>query len=221
MARLFSFHSYRAGLATALHAAGVPDDMIQLICRWMCPESLRRYRVIGLREHEQNVNRAVDVNVDSIQAANVPKVANNEGFALMLSELVHANSRASNQLAKQFDSANSSFPPNAQALRTPSPKTARVRAHPYSHRTDAHPAPAQPPPNLVPASSPLVGDSIVVAHTAWPTWRCAEFGGLGWSAVVKRVSSYACRVTFDVARTRDGRPYADAVVPRSHLLRLS
>ena len=50
-AQLFSFHSYRAGLATALHAAGVEDSIIQLICRWMCPESLHRYRLIGLREH--------------------------------------------------------------------------------------------------------------------------------------------------------------------------
>lgn len=30
-AALFTFHSYRSGLATALHAAGVPDAMIQLI----------------------------------------------------------------------------------------------------------------------------------------------------------------------------------------------
>ena len=35
VALLYTLHSYRSGLATALHAANVPDDMIQLICRWM------------------------------------------------------------------------------------------------------------------------------------------------------------------------------------------
>ena len=52
-ASVFSFHSYRAGLATALHAAGVKDSMIQLICRWMCPESLHVYRRMGVAEHER------------------------------------------------------------------------------------------------------------------------------------------------------------------------
>ena len=33
IALLYSFYSYRSGLATALHAVGVEDAMIQLICR--------------------------------------------------------------------------------------------------------------------------------------------------------------------------------------------
>ena len=52
-ASLYSWHSYRSGLATALHAAGVDDAMIQLICRWMCPESLHVYRRMGVTEHER------------------------------------------------------------------------------------------------------------------------------------------------------------------------
>lgn len=36
-ASVFTWHSFRVGLATALHAAGVEDPMIQLMCRWMCP----------------------------------------------------------------------------------------------------------------------------------------------------------------------------------------
>ena len=36
-AALYTFHSFRSGLATALHAAHVDDSMIMLICRWMCP----------------------------------------------------------------------------------------------------------------------------------------------------------------------------------------
>ena len=40
--------SRRSPLASALHAAGVDDAMIQLICRWMCPESLHVYRRMGV-----------------------------------------------------------------------------------------------------------------------------------------------------------------------------
>ena len=39
VAALYPWHSFRSRLATALHAANVPDSMIMLICRWMSPES--------------------------------------------------------------------------------------------------------------------------------------------------------------------------------------
>ena len=74
MALLYSFHSYRSGLATALHAAGVEDAMIQLICRWMCLESLHVYRRMGTREHERLINLASSMNVDAIQSGNVVRV---------------------------------------------------------------------------------------------------------------------------------------------------
>jgi len=210
-AAVFSFHSYRAGLATALHAAGVEDAMIQLICRWMCPESLHRYRVVGLREHEQYINNASNHSVDSIQASNVPKVANNAGFADMLSELVEANSAPAKRMAAQYDSEC------ARAL-TAAPND---QTTPSRKRT-APPAPLPAEPALpTPLTQPAAfhpGMEIVVASSAWPTWKCAEHGGSGWAAIVRRVASSACRVSFTVARTRDGRPYADAVVPKTHLM---
>jgi hypothetical protein len=46
-ASLFSWHSYRSGLCCALFAVGCPDAINQLICRWMCPESLLAYRRMG------------------------------------------------------------------------------------------------------------------------------------------------------------------------------
>ena len=203
---LFSFHSYRAGLATALHAANVPDDMVQLICRWMCPQSLRRYRVVGLREHEQFVNKAIGTSVDSIQAGNVPKVANNEGFALMLKELVNSNSRHSGQLAKQFETASKTPPPVYPSVAQTPPRVPRS------------PSVVQPsPPAVRPSSDLRVGDKVIVRAAAWPHETCKEFGGMGWAATVKRVSASACKVFFDVARTRDGRPY-EQMVPRVHLL---
>jgi hypothetical protein len=36
----------------------VEDGMIQLICRWMCPESLHVYRRMGVAEHEALIRRA-------------------------------------------------------------------------------------------------------------------------------------------------------------------
>ena len=205
-AALFSFHSYRAGLATALHAANVPDDMVQLICRWMCPQSLRRYRVVGLREHEQFVNKAIGTSVDSIQSGNVPKVANNEGFALMLKELVNSNSRHSGQLAKQFETASKTPPPVYPSVAQTPPRVPRS------------PSVVQPsPPAVRPSSDLRVGDKVIVRAAAWPHETCKEFGGMGWAATVKRVSASACKVFFDVARTRDGRPY-EQMVPRVHLL---
>ena len=39
VAALYPRHSFRSRIATALHAANVPDSMIMLMCRWMSPES--------------------------------------------------------------------------------------------------------------------------------------------------------------------------------------
>jgi hypothetical protein len=64
VANLYSFHSFRSGLASALHAAGVEDSMIQLICRWMCPESLHVYCRMGVAEHESLIRKASRCHVD-------------------------------------------------------------------------------------------------------------------------------------------------------------
>ena len=43
VASCHSWHSLRSGLATALKAAGCSDEVIQMICRWANPESLKVY----------------------------------------------------------------------------------------------------------------------------------------------------------------------------------
>lgn len=83
-AKLYTWHSFRSGLATALHAAGVEDSMIQLICRWMCPESLHVYRRMGIREHERHINKASVTSVDAIQSLNIPIVDTDSGYASLL-----------------------------------------------------------------------------------------------------------------------------------------
>ena len=140
-----------------------------------------------------------------------PKVANNAGFANMLSELVEANSAPAKRLAAQFDAEC------AKALSTSNddqPAPSRKRATPSA---PAPTVPDQPTP-LIQPSTFHPGMDVVVATSAWPAWKCAEHGGAGWAATVRRVASTACRVSFTVARTRDGRPYADAVVPKQHLM---
>lgn len=76
-----SWHSMRIGLATALKAAKVDDDVIQMICRWTNPESLRAYARHGQSLHINCVDQAEHAIIDSIQSANVPKVCNTEGNA--------------------------------------------------------------------------------------------------------------------------------------------
>ena len=72
----------------------------------------------------------------------------------------------------------------------------------------------QPPARLQRlASDPKAGDSVVVPASLWPTYTCRELGGAGWLATIVRVHRTAALVSFDNARTRDGRAYADEMLP--------
>ena len=75
--------------------------------------------------------------------------------------------------------------------------------------------PSSQPVSLQPADpdSLAVGDLVIVASEAWPSYACQEHGGAGWSATVRRLSRSTATVSFNEARTRDGRPYQDARVP--------
>ena len=73
----------RIGLATALKAALVPDDVIMMICRWTCPDSLRAYARHGQSLHIDCVDRAERAIIDAIQSASVPKVCSTEGAAAL------------------------------------------------------------------------------------------------------------------------------------------
>ena len=58
VASCYSWHSLRSGLATALKAAGCEDSVIQMICRWANPESLKVYARHGTSLHINWVDRA-------------------------------------------------------------------------------------------------------------------------------------------------------------------
>ena len=88
-ARLYSWHSCRVGLACALRAAGCPGETTQLICRWMCVDSLRVYALKGVSEHATWISKADGVTVDAVRGTSYPVIGNDEGIAHLVEECAH------------------------------------------------------------------------------------------------------------------------------------
>ena len=176
-----SWHSMRIGLATALKAASVPDDVIQMICRWMNPESLRAYARHGQSLHINSVDQAEHATIDAIQSASVPKVCNTEGNAAL--HLTFARSISARAQAV-LDAAD-----EAAALPPAAPPAA----------VDLSPLVAQT----------CTGRRVLVPATIYPTYTCMENGGLGWTALIASCVRGACGVRFLEARDPRGIPYAD------------
>ncbi|KAL3922090.1 MAG: hypothetical protein SGPRY_004684 [Prymnesium sp.] len=101
VATVFTWQSYRAGRATALYAAGVDDARIQLICRWMCVESLHLYRRMSTSEYSRLTRRAMHASVDVLQGPNLSAVREDVAYAKLASNaarpsadsLAHSNAR--------------------------------------------------------------------------------------------------------------------------------
>lgn len=70
-ASLYSWHSARIFLATALLAAGVPHATIQAMCRWQTPQSLLIYARMGRVEYGNLVNQALGAQVSAARANNL------------------------------------------------------------------------------------------------------------------------------------------------------
>ena len=47
--------------------------------------------------------------------------------------------------------------------------------------------------------------------------RSRSFRGAEWTATISGVHKPTARVSFDIARTRDGRPYEDELLPLDEL----
>jgi hypothetical protein len=90
VARTISWHSFRIGLACALRAANCPDEKIQILVRWLSPESIRAYADIGLSEHDHWLALAENARVDSVRVANLPQLDNSEGFAEIIDPAMYA-----------------------------------------------------------------------------------------------------------------------------------
>lgn len=73
-ARLYSWHSFRIGLACALKAAGAPDPTILALCRWRSKEYIPTY---GRINHEMScgwLDAAASQDISSIQTPNIGSI---------------------------------------------------------------------------------------------------------------------------------------------------
>ena len=209
MASLFSWHSYRSGLCCALFAAGCPDAENQLICRWMCPESLHVYRRMGTAKHADWVAKAAAANVDSIQSENAPRVSNDEGYA----ELFRQMQSASATFMRDWASASGAVAPGATAPVAVAP--------PRALSAPARVSPAAAPLLAALTRSNAVGRAVLVPKDLYPGETCNERGGSGWEGLVTSATAVTAVVRFVHARTPDGRRYANERLPLSRLQPLS
>ena len=205
VAALYTLHSFRSGLATALWAANVAPEKIMLVCRWICAESLHVYARQGVSEHEALRQRAQRAVVDTLQAANVPSVVGDQRYAELV-EWHCTQSQSDYEKALEQTIAGES----AKAQPTQRAQAKRPRA----------PTPPAAPVDLKDAADANVGDQVVVRQLAWPAYTCTENGGAGWCATVKSATGVTVVVRFHEARSSDGRAYEDMRVPRVHIARL-
>ena len=182
VATCHSWHSMRIGLATALKAANVDDAVIQLICRWMNPESLRAYARHGQSLHISSVDKAEKAIIDTVQSANVPKTCNSEGAAALNATFggtISARARAVLDAADD-DEATTGVP-------------------------DANTADTSP----LPATGQCQGRRVLVPRAVWPAYACVENNGTGWSATIIRFNKGAATVRFTHHVSPRGLPYPD------------
>ena len=189
-----SWHSLRSGLACALKAAGCPPEEIQLICRWVNPDSLRAYARIGSSQFISWVDKAEKALVDSIQTANLPKHNLCEGFAGLHIEFGRQlTPRARAVLDAAHNGVDSVEPPAIESAVPP-------------------PADAAPPPDLTPLSAAnCIGRRVIVPQSEWPDMPCYENDGAGWNAHVIDYNSRlgAALIAYTDATTPRGVPYED------------
>lgn len=225
VASLYSWHSYRSGLASALFAAGCPDALIQLICRWMCPESLHIYRRLGTSQHADWVHKASQASVDSIQSGNVPTIDADQSYA----EIFNDFNRSRRMFGDDWANALSSgFPPVDASRPTPASDSLPTDASRLTPAPPLTPTRPRPTPSPVPAAAPpapltkdnAVGRRVLVPASLYPQYACNEFSGTGWEGLALSATSVTIVVRFLHARTTDGRPYQDERLPLDTLLPL-
>ena len=184
-----------------------------LQCRWMCEASLRVYRRLGNSESEQNFRKAMVVNVDCIQQANVVQVVGDQSYAFLLHDLSSRTPERSSAIdtfaaASRGDRTDATLPP-------PMP---RQPPRPPGESTSASPSRRPLIPTARDDQRPLtsenaLGRRCLVPAARWPNYRCNEFGGLGWEAQIVSTTTSTALVKFTNATTRDGRAYANERVP--------
>ena len=191
VASCYSWHSLRSGLATALKAAGCEDSVIQMICRWANPESLKVYARHGTSLHINWVDRAEKAVIDSILSSSVPKVCNSEG-----------------NIALQHHFGGT-VPARARHVLDNADRDAG----------DATAAPPAPPDASPLTRTNAIGRRVRVPATCWPTYACTEHAGSGWTAhILSLQRANAVTLRFAEATDDRGLPFADVQLDLSALI---
>ena len=198
--------------------------MIQLICRWMCPESLHVYRRMGVAEHERLIKQAMGTNVDSIQSTNVPKVVGDQGYAELVDSLASPRAVAEQQAYDQaLQAALYPYRREVGAGNPPAPPATPETPDRRARRGETAPqraiSPTEPEVSIGgPAGAELgLGDAVAAPRELWPQHRRTEMDGQAWHATVVAKTTRQVTVKFTRARTRDGRRYENARLPPSAL----
>ena len=178
-AKCYSWHSLRIGLATALKAANVDDSIIQMICRWMNPESLRAYARHGQTLHINSVDQAEKAIINTMQMANVPKVCNTEGVAAINLTFGGAISARAQAVLDAADDA------------------------------EANSGVAVAEEDLSPLTDGCLGRRVLVPNSVWPSYPCDENNGRGWVARVINFRAGVATIKFLHAANARGMPYPD------------
>ena len=72
-ARMYSPHSWRVGMASALKAAGATDAQIQAFGRWISPDSVRVYARMSVPEYSTWMDKLMKVShLDALRTTNIP-----------------------------------------------------------------------------------------------------------------------------------------------------
>jgi hypothetical protein len=141
-AKAFSWHSIRIGLACALCAADAPDAVIQLICRWASPDSLKVYRQMGIEKNMFWVAKAHAVTFDATRVNNLPALDHMEHMCA--------------QAAVFHDATSAPATPATPATPLPTPRVVRVYAI-HGGTVQAHPCDREG----------VVGLHVLVPRTFW------------------------------------------------------
>ena len=217
VASLYTWHSYRSGFATALHAAGVPDEVILLLCHWISPESLRSYRRLSHAEQDSAISAASKVAITLLQPRNAPVVCGDQHYATLLSELTPPRTERHRTTLSRFESSDDSLS-DAQRRRRQRASNAPPPQPQITTAVEQTPPAAEKPELGQPISSPpSQGTTVIIPQRVWPKYNCSEHNGLGWEAVVRSSNSTSAVVRFTNAKTPSGRPYEDARLPLGYL----
>ena len=78
---LFTFHSFRATLATQLGNSGAKDSLIQAMCRWQTKASLRIYNRMQPEQACGLLDQAATAKITGYTAANLPTISTTDVVA--------------------------------------------------------------------------------------------------------------------------------------------